>query len=159
MRLATGVICATNALRPFLSSDQEVTMERDKDKKLMEAVKTQAQTDCARLIRVAESHPICQHVMDRLVFRRSLPFDLALQFRVVHGAKCKVHALPQVHDETRKVIEVIENDFTSQSKVAIADKMFMCALARCDASKRRQSSLSCPRLCKGTRRCTTLRRS
>jgi hypothetical protein len=55
----------------------------------------------------------------------------------VRGAKCKVHALPQVHEETRKVIEVIENDFTSQSKVAIADKMLMCALARCDPSKRR----------------------
>ena len=34
----------------------------------------------------------------------------------------------QVNEETRKVIEVIENDFTSQSKVAIADKMSMCAL-------------------------------
>ena len=113
-------------------------MDKDKDKKLMEAVKTQAQTDCARLIRIAESHPVCQLVMDWLVFRRSLPFDLALQFGVgVHGAKCKVHALPQAHEETRKVIEVIENNFTSQSKVAIADKMFMCALARCDPSKRR----------------------
>lgn len=110
-------------------------MDKDKDKKLMEAVKTQAQTDCARLIRIAESHRVCQHVMDWLVFRRIL--TLRSNFGVgVRGAKCKVHALPQAHEETLKVIEVIENNFTSQSKVAIADKMFMCALAR-DPSKRR----------------------
>ena len=66
--VATGVIRIPIALRPFLSSDQEVTMDKDKDKKFMEALKTQAQTDCARLIRVAESHPICQHVIDRLAF-------------------------------------------------------------------------------------------
>ena len=89
--MATGVIRVTIALVPFLSSDQEVTMDKDKDKKLMEAVKTQAQADCARLIRIAESHPICQLVMDWLVFRRSLPVDLALQFRC-RCARCKMQS-------------------------------------------------------------------
>jgi hypothetical protein len=88
--VATGVIRVTIALVPFLSSDQEVTMDKDKDKKLMEALKTQAQADCARLIRIAESHPICQFVMDWLVFRRSLPFDLALQFRC--RVRCKMQS-------------------------------------------------------------------
>jgi hypothetical protein len=66
----------------------------------------------------------------------------------------------QVNEETRKVIEVIENDFTSQSKVAIADKMSMCALCgmRFRVYVRHYPSFS-PRLFEGTRRYTTLRLS